>query len=124
MKEFSSERQEPVEFKIQGQIFEAVPEIPAEDFGRIAELQSLISTADGKPKNDLSPNEQIRIILEMLELLLLPESAEQLAEGIKSKSRPIPMKLVLSALTWLMNDVYLDEDEVRPDARPTQRASE
>lgn len=121
-KRFSSKRRENIEFWVDDDKLLAVPVIPAEDFATLARLQNRLVPEEGQTTNGLSPEETVRILLDMIELVLLPSSIELVAERIKSKTNPLDVETVADAVGWLLMEHYSGKG--KSDAtRPTQPAS-
>ena len=122
IKQFKSQRSQPVEFEVDGDKFYAVAVIPAEDFGRIAELQGHLTPQEGSTDTNLDTGETIRTLLEIVELMMLPDSVELLAERLRSKTNPLAVETIVEIIAWLMNENYGDSKD--GDSRPTQPTSD
>lgn len=66
--------------------------------------------------NKAADMDKIRIILDFLDQVLLPESAIRFAERLRSSTEPITIDQAASIAVWLMEEVYA------PD-RPTEALS-
>lgn len=120
----------PIPFAIDGEVFYAASTIPADEHGRLAQLFAALPSK--KEGQDTSPEEvdaTIKLILEMMELFLLPESTERLAARLGSKERPVGIQRLMEVAGRFLNEVYGgkkqsdDEDEAVTAGRPTPPTS-
>lgn len=104
-KDFTNRDKHPdVRFTIDDDVFVAVGVAPA-----MAMLDvSLVNKAE-----DL---EKIRIILEFLDQVLMPDSAARFAERLKSPLAPIEINQAADVAVWLMQEVYAPN---RPSEAPS-----
>ncbi len=110
--------EQPIAFTITGEVFYAAAEIPADDYGQLAALfANMPKKGDEGADSPEVARATIAAILDMVELFLLPESAERLAERLKSKDRPISVQRLMAVANTFLKDVYggnKDNDAVRP----------
>lgn len=106
IKDFTRQR-EPIRFRIDDDIFEAAPEIPA---AVMAKFTMRFSDADSIK----DPDAQVRALYEALQMVLLPDSYDRFVTRMEDQSAPIGLAQVNDVLVWLM-EVY--------GKRPTQPAS-
>ena len=121
-KKFTSRRRENIQFQIDDDTLYAVPVIPAEDFAVLARLQNKLVPEEGQTTTGLGPDETIRILLEMIELVLLPASIELVADRIRSKTNPLDVETIADAVGWLLMEHYSGKGD-KDAARPTSPAS-
>lgn len=101
IKNFSRPKMPDRQFQIDDDIFDCVPEIPA----GVMKLFSQMFKA--------KPADQYEKLAEMLDLFLLPDSAQLFADRMVSQTNPITMDHINSVIEWLMEEF---------SGRPTQRA--
>lgn len=101
-------KKENVEFKINEDTFTAVGVAPA----MVVLDVSAVNKAEGLDK--------IRIILEFLDKVLLPDSAVRFAERLASSTEPIDIEQAADIAVWLMEGVYAGE---RPTGDPSPSAN-
>ena len=95
----------PHKFKIDDDIFEAVPEIPLGDLGQLAKIASLKMTDE----------DAIVKILDIFDFLLTEESGVRFRARTTSKKNPIGQRHILPLIPWLL-EIY--------GLRPTQPPSD
>jgi hypothetical protein len=99
-----TDKPDNVRFRIDDDEFEAVGTAPA------------MAILDVSAVNQAKDMDKIRIILEFLDQVLIPASAERFAERLKSSVEPIDIDQAASVAVWLMERVYAPE-------RPTEAPS-
>lgn len=95
---------ENIQFKIDDDEFTAVGTAPA------------MALLDVSAVNRAADMDKIRIILEFLDKVLLPDSAARFAERLSSSTEPIEIEQAANVAVWLMEEVYAPE-------RPTEAPS-
>lgn len=120
--------EKPIPLAITGDIFYAASTIPGEEQGKLAallaELKALGDKADkdgDSGSNAETVNRQVALILTMVELFLLPESAQKLADRFRSKERPIDVATVMKVVADFLSRVYPQPED--GDGRPTKPTS-
>jgi hypothetical protein len=124
MKDFTKSRStKPLEFKIDGDTFQAVPQLNAEQQIQAVSLMNRIGVAqlDGLALENIdgssatmtdverareiatSANDAVFAMVSMLDELLLPDSAARFAERMKSKTEPIDLEQVTGVFEWLIS---------------------
>lgn len=98
------DKKDNVPFQIDDDTFVAVSSAPA------------MAVLDVAAVNKATDMDKIRIILEFLDQVLLPDSAERFAERLRSAAEPITIDQAASIAVWLMEEVYSPE-------RPTEALS-
>lgn len=106
MREFNRSRAEPVRFSMDGDIFDAVPEIPA---NLMVDLVDKLTT----PATD--PSGQFKQALDVLRQLLTPDSRETFERRLSDPANPISLPQLTELTSWLLGEVY--------GGRPTQPPS-
>lgn len=97
IKDFSKARK-TLQFRIDDDVFEASPAIPAEVMIQFAER---FTTAD---PTKMTIAEQIRIFRDLLEIVLLPESMKIMARRMADPANPVDMDQLDQIITWLMEE--------------------
>jgi hypothetical protein len=110
----------PIPFEVNGDLLYAAAAIPGEEYGRLVSLFASIpkQAQDGDPAQ---AEQTLRVILEMLELFLLPESSEILANRLRSKESPISVQQIMDIATTFIQEVYSESKD--GDQRPTKPTS-
>jgi hypothetical protein len=98
------DRKADVLFEVDGDEFTAVGVAPA------------MAILDVGAVNKAEDMDKIRIILEFLDMVLLPESAARFAARLRSSESPISIDQAAKIAVWLMEEVYAPE-------RPTEAPS-
>lgn len=125
--DFSEEISETIKFKINGTTFEAFRTIPAATMIESMRLDDFIEIADMVDVEDstkITGKQQLQVAQANLKTMqryaafidqcLLPESAKQFAEGLRSKEKPITLRQMGKVYRLLM-EKYGD--------RPTEPSS-
>lgn len=97
-----------VAFKIDNDVFEAPPAIPAMV---LMDYAKRFNTADAEK---LDPEEQLKIMLDLLSVILKAPSYERFVERLSSKEEPIELDQVQTSIEYLMGKYGM---------RPTQPPS-
>ena len=117
---------QPIASTITGEVFYAAAETPADAYGQLASLfANMPKKGDSGADSPEVARATIAAILNMVELYLLPETAERLAERLKSKDRPISVQRLMSVANTFLKDVYGGNKDDGDDAvRPTPPTSD
>jgi hypothetical protein len=111
----------PIPFQVNGDMLYAAASIPGEEYGRLVSLFAAIPK-NAKEDDPENAERTLKIILEMLELFLLPESTEILAERLRSRERPISVQQIMEIATTFIQEVYSNAQD--GDQRPTKPTSD
>jgi hypothetical protein len=125
MKDFTKSRSSaPLEFKIDGDVFQAVPTLNAEQQIQAVSLMNNIGVAelDGLALQNIDgssatlsdveraraiatdANKAVLTMMTMLDELLLPASAARFAERMKSKTEPIDLEQAMGVFQYLISE--------------------
>lgn len=105
MKDFTEERSEALEFKIDDDVFYATGDLPG---GMIGDLGAIMTLDDS--------GEKLRVIMEFLDRALLPDSAVLFAERMRDSDNPITFNQALAIFEWLIETLT---ENVRPTQAPS-----
>lgn len=105
MKDFSKPRRQ-IQFKIDDDIFEAAPAIPAETLMEFATRFSDLESADQAKR--------VSILAEVLDLVLLPEAFSRMRARMSDRKNPVELDQLNEIIMWLLGEYGL---------RPTQASS-
>jgi hypothetical protein len=97
IKDFSKVRKQ-LTFRIDDDVFEAAPVIPAEVLIHLVEQ---FTVAD---PTKMSIAEQIKVFREVLEIVLLPVSMKRMQERMSSPSEPVDLEQLNEIIVWLMEE--------------------
>jgi hypothetical protein len=106
--DFSSPRQ-TIKFKVDGDVFEASPQVAAISMIRFATEAELLE------KSDTRSDEQIKIIENLFRIVLTRDSAERFIARLSDDDRPIGVSQFVDITKWLLE---------RYGLRPTEPDSE
>lgn len=95
---------------------ENVPFVIDDDTFTAVGIAPAMAVLDVAAVNKAADMDKIRIILEFLDQVLLPDSAIRFAERLRSSTEPITIDQAASIAVWLMEEVYSPE-------RPTEAPS-
>src|SRR5262245_12537506 len=111
MQDFTEVRQETLKFKIDDDIFEAVPAVGAELMKDVIGMTDASALAADRIES-LSPEdaaarmpkvmEQVNKVLGFLDTVLLEASAQTFAARMRSAERPITLTQAFKVWTWLV----------------------
>lgn len=93
--DFSSPR-ELIKFQIDGDIFEATPEVAAISMIRF------VSEAGRLERDDVEADEKVKIIQNLFRMVLTHESASRFIRRLEDDARPISIRQFLDVTRWLM----------------------
>lgn len=103
MMDFSS-RRKSLPFKVDDDVFEAAPDIPAElaiEFADMAEKAEKSSTVE----------DQIALVHSMFKMILFPDSAERFIARLRDTQRPIGTGRMMKIVAWLYEEYGLRPTE-------------
>ena len=107
MKDFTKIRK-PLQFKIDDDVFDAVPSIPAEVMIQFAEGFTSLDPAQ------MNPAQAVGALRQVIEFVLEPQSLDLFKERMASKTNPIDMGQLDEIVQWLFEEYGL---------RPTAESS-
>ena len=121
----------PVTFSLDGHPMKAVASLSADVFGTFHEVANHVSRSgavlnDDKATDDAKRaalNEFVAESIKGLDLVLFPESAEVIADRLKSKEHPISVPEIVQVFAALANHYTGTKDEEparESEARPTE----
>lgn len=108
IKDFSVQRQ-PIKFKIDDDIFEAVPDVAAEVMIRFIDQATILENSEA------SNDEKMSVIRGMFYMVLVEESADLFVARLNDPERPIGLSTFIAVVQWIMEQYSL---------RPTEPDSE
>lgn len=119
IRDFSLPKQETLKFKIDDDVFEAVPIVGAQvlrditNMSDLIQLQGLDTSSVTKEQLEAMAevaNQHTARTMQFLDLVLLPDSAARFAERLRSSDEPITIQQTYEVWRWLIE---------RYSARPT-----
>jgi hypothetical protein len=87
------------QFRIDDDVFQCAKAIPAGIAKKIGKIARSINTGD-----ESNTDEQLDVVGELLDMILLPESAELFARRMLDPLKPISLNQVGDVLGWLMEE--------------------
>lgn len=96
-----------VQFRVDGDDFEAAPAIPAEILAEFAARYEGVNEAEGV-------RETYQMLVSVLDLVLLPDSHTLLQSRLKDRANPVDIDQLTEIIEWLMEQYGL---------RPTRSSS-
>lgn len=113
IQDFSLPKREPIRFKIDDDVFEAVPTVGAEVMRDVIGMTDTIKLmSEGQDTANVSPEKLTKAAdgvkthtaraLQFLDMVLLPDSALRFAERMRSLENPITLEQTLQVWTWLI----------------------
>jgi len=109
MREFNRRRSGPVRFSMDGDVFEAVPEIPA---------SQMVDLIDRLQAAEADPADRFRQILEVLQRLLTPDSRGMFERRLSDPANPISVTQLTELTNWLVGEVYTERPTQPPSPSP------
>jgi hypothetical protein len=109
MKDFTRPKR-AIKFKVDDDVFDAVPEIAAGLVVQFAEEAELID------KNDVKPGELIGVMTNLFQYVLPPESSTRLITRLTDPKNPIGLERVLEIIQWLLEQYGLRPTEADSDS--------
>lgn len=106
-------RQEPVIFHIDDDAFMCVREIPAGTLIDLLKVQQELSTTADRAR-------QLDLIMQLVGELMLPEALQKFERRLHDKDNPIPLRLVIDVMRWLLGEAY----GLRPTLPPSSSQDE
>jgi hypothetical protein len=110
VRDFSS-RRKPVVFRIDGDLFHGVPDLPGE---QMIDLAALAAKTDDMAS--LPPDELKDLFRQQIELVLVDADAARYLERMKSKTEPISLEQTMELLPWLMEKYGMRPTEPSGDS--------
>jgi hypothetical protein len=107
MKDFSKVRK-PLQFRIDDDVFDASPAIPAQV---LIDFTEQITDAD---PTKMSPKQQVSLLAGMLEIVLMPKSLRRFKERMADIENPVELSQINDVVEWLFEEYGL---------RPTTESS-
>jgi len=108
VKDFSG-RSDPVQFRVNDDVFNAAPNIPTHSAFRLMDMAKSIGN------DEVETEEQFQRLVEFFELVLMQDSAKVFVDGLSSTEKPIGIRQCLDIMQWLMGEWGL---------RPTRSSSD
>lgn len=99
--DFSS-RRKSFRFRVDADVFDAAPDIPAELAIRFADL-----TASLENNEVGTPEDQIKVMHELIRMVLFPESAERFIVRLSDPANPIGSNKINDIIKWLFEEYGL-----------------
>lgn len=84
-----------VQFKLDGDVFTGVRDIPA------VKAMEFSGHADKMQREDISMDERVALFMDIIRLLLVPESAERFIERLSDPVNPIGVQTMIKIVPWL-----------------------
>jgi hypothetical protein len=94
-----------IQFRINDDVFQAMPDMPALDAMKFA--------SEGERFQEADVEERLEILRDMFRLILKPDSAERFIERLQSREQPIGAETMFKIIPWLMEQYGL-----RPTDQP------
>lgn len=109
MKDFTRPKR-AIKFKVDDDVFEAVPEIAAGLVVQFAEEAELID------KDTVKPAELIKVLSNLFHYVLPPESATRLISRLSDPKNPLGLDRILEIIQWLLEQYGLRPTEADSDS--------
>lgn len=100
-----------IKFKVDDDIFEAVPDIAAELAMEYADKLEQMTQFDPEDEGKLEIGKQKEIVYSTLRLVLFPESADRFIDRLKDQLNPIGQKRFGEITQWLLEKYGLRPTE-------------
>ena len=100
VEDFTEERPR-VQFKLDGDIFTGVREIPA------VKAMEFSGHADKMARPDVTMDERVALFMDIIRLLLVPDSANLFIHRLGDTENPIGVKTMLKIVPWLFEQYSL-----------------
>ncbi|SRR6266540_2690956 len=97
---------ETIKFKINQDIFEAIPDIPAGKLLDFSESQSDLTK--------VSPEDRTKVFETMFTLILTPESAERFLNRLYDPKNPIGIRVINNLIPWIFEQYGMRPTEALP----------
>lgn len=92
---------EPVMFEVNGEVYSALPDIPADSIFSVYNAYRNHSTGDQAGGEDA-----YRSIKTLIETVLYDESASRLLKRMSDKEKPVGIGTITEIIQWLFGEVY------------------
>lgn len=111
IQDFSLPKREPIRFKIDDDVFEAVPSVGADvmrdvigmtDAIKVTALDQATATPEQLGEAASTVKTHTARALQFLDTVLLPESAQRFGERMRSIENPITLEQAFQVWTWLI----------------------
>lgn len=109
IKQFGQKAKAPVHFRIDNDDFYAAPEVAAGTMLDLLDVRKELRSAQGDSA------ERFKLITDIFETLLLPDSYALFTERLRSSTNPIGFETIFEVIQWMLGEVYAK--------RPTQLSS-
>lgn len=109
IKDFSKARKR-IQFKIDDDIFEAAPAVPAEI------LMDFAAQFSGMNPENAPVDVQLKAFRGVLELVLLEDSLQRFNERLRDRREPVDVEQVEEIITWLFEAYGLRPTELSSDS--------
>lgn len=107
IKDFASNRK-PIKFRINGELFEAAPDVAAELMMKFADQAEILD-------NPGATNEQrSEVIRNLFYMVLMPESADRFVARLNDPENPIGIRIFTEVTQWILEQYGLRPTE--PDS--------
>lgn len=110
VKAFDRPRANPVQFTLDGELFEAVPDIPARLMAELAGKATKVGAGDTGTQWDT--------IVEIMQSLLVPDSRDRFDARLGDPANPITLVQLTDLFAWLMGEVYGARPTLPPSPSP------
>lgn len=110
MKDFTFDRPENLQFKINDDIFYAVPRVGGAFIREIIEETTSLGNIAGSGADQVSQESVNKLqsytgkVMTFLDMVLLPESQQRFAERLRSVDEPIELTQVYQVYNWLISE--------------------
>lgn len=94
---------EPVPFEVDGELFHALPDVPADS---VLTIYAKYRNKDSQDSDAARTGEALSSLKELLGEFLYDESYARIVKRMSSKENPIGISTLTNIIQWLMGDVY------------------
>lgn len=98
-----------IRFRVDDDVFEALPELPALDAILVTDLLNTFDSAS------ITGRDRFDLIVKFVEIVMTTESAERFVARLTSRERPLGFNRLLEIMIWLVNryraEIASDEDD-------------
>jgi hypothetical protein len=97
-------------FRIDNDVFECAAAIPVNLARKLAKTRASVAGAEGLTEENAASNPELidrmmDVVIEILESIMLPDSAKRFAERMGSITEPIDLGQLVAVSNWLMEDL-------------------
>lgn len=118
IKQFGQKSKPPVEFMIDDDKFFATPEVPAGTMLDLLDVRKELRAAQG------SMAERFKLITDIFETLLLPDSYTLFEERLRSTANPIGLETIFEVIQWMLGEAYAMRPTQLPSLSPDTPSSD